>query len=99
VRAVHSKGHFRWKQRHDVFVSEVLWGERIGLLPMDERWYTVYFAQVPLGRFDSWQRRVLPLSRSLGFETDRAGAGEVSPSPAPLPLEAAEEKVSGMCPV
>jgi hypothetical protein len=95
VRAVHSKGQFRWKQRHDVFVSEVLWGERIGLLPLDERWYTVYFAQVPLGRFDSWQRRVLPLPAGVGFETDRAGAGEVSPSPAPLPLEAVTEKCQG----
>ena len=99
VRAVHSKGQFRWKHRHDVFVSEVLWGERIGLLPLDDRWYTVYFAQVPLGRFDSWRRRVLPLPAGVGLETDRAGAGEASPSPAPLPLQAAVEKVSGMCPV
>ncbi len=99
VRSVHSKGQFRWKKRHDVFLSEVLWGERIGLLPIDDRWYTVYFAQVPLGRFDSWQRRVLPLPAGVGFETDGAGAGEVSPSPAPLPLEATGQKVSGMCPV
>ena len=98
LRSVKSQGVFRW-QKQDVFLSEVLWGERIGLLPLDERWYTVYFAQLPLGRFDSWQRRVLPLPAGLGFETDRAGAGEVSPSPAPLPLEAATEKVSGMCPV
>lgn len=33
VRPVHAKGHSRWKHRHEVFVSEVLWGERIGLLP------------------------------------------------------------------
>ena len=59
VLTVKSHGHFRWKQ-HDVFVSEVLWGEPIGLLPIDERCYRVYFAQLPLGRFDSWQRRVLP---------------------------------------
>ena len=99
VRSVHSKGQFRWKKRHDVFLSEVLWGERIGLLPIDDRWYTVYFAQVRLGRFDSWQRRVLPLPAGVGFETDGAGAGEVSPSPAPLPLEATGQKVSGICPV
>jgi hypothetical protein len=42
VRAVHSEGHFRWKKRHDVFLSEVLWGERIGLLPLDEsQWQEV----------------------------------------------------------
>ncbi len=68
---VHCKGHFRWKKRHDVFLSEVLWGERIGLLPLDERWYTVCFAQVPLGRFDSWQRRVLPLPASCNRESVR----------------------------
>jgi transposase InsO family protein len=33
VRPVHSKGQFRWRKHHDVFLSEVLWGERIGLLP------------------------------------------------------------------
>jgi len=98
VRRVHSKGHFRWKKRHEVFVSEVLWGERVGLLPIDERWYTVYFAQLPLGRFDSWQRRVFPLPK-VSFYRDEAREGEASPSPAPHPLEAAEEKVSGMCPV
>ena len=98
VRRVHSKGHFRWKKRHEVFVSEVLWGERVGLLPIDERWYTVYFAQLPLGRFDSRQRRVSPLPK-VSFYRDEAREGEASPSPAPHPLEAAEEKVSGMCPV
>jgi hypothetical protein len=61
VRSVHAHGHFRWQKRHDVFLSEVLWGERVGLLPIDERWYRVYFAELPLARFDSWQRRVVPL--------------------------------------
>jgi hypothetical protein len=109
VRSVHAHGHFRW-QRHDIFLSEVLWGERVGLLPIDERWYTVYFADVPLARFDSRRRRVLPLppekkpEGGSAAEPDRfnmAGAreGEVSPSPAPHPLTETEEKVSGMCPV
>jgi len=66
VRSVHAHGHFRWKNRQDVFLSEVLWGERVGLLPSDERWYTIYFAHVPLARFDSWQRRVLPLPKMAG---------------------------------
>jgi hypothetical protein len=69
------------------------------LLPIDERWYTIYFAHVPLGRFDSWQRRVVPLPQAASFYRAEAGEGEASPSPAPHPLEAAEEKVSGMCPV
>lgn len=99
VRSIHSKGHFRWKKRHEVFVSEVLWGEPVGLLPVDERWYTVYFAHIPLGRFDSWQRRVLPLPKAVSFYKDEAREGEASPSPAPHPLGAAEEKASGMCQV
>lgn len=100
VRSVHAHGHFRWKNRHDVFLTEVLWGEHIGLLPRDERWYDVYFGPVLLARFDSGQRRVVPLPNGLGFVMAKAGAGDVSPSPAPLPRDgAAEEKVSGMCPV
>ncbi len=100
VRSVHSHGHFRWENRHDVFLTEVLWGERIGLLPQDERWYDVYFGPVLLARFDSHQRRIVPLPQGVSFVMAKAGAGEVSPSPAPLPLDAAEEKkVSGMCPV
>lgn len=54
VRSVRRKGHFRWKKQ-DVFLSEVLWSERVGLLPEDERWFTIYFAQYPIARFDSQQ--------------------------------------------
>jgi len=79
-------------------------------LPIDKRWYTVYFADLPLARFDSWQRRVMPLPPEKNPEGESAaepasfcvaGAGEeeVSPSLAPHPLLEEEEKVSGMCPV
>ncbi len=57
VRSVHSKGQFRWC-RQDVFLSEVLWGERVGLLPLDERWFAIYFAQLPIAVFDSRELRV-----------------------------------------
>jgi len=99
VRSVHAHGHFRWKKRHDVFLSEVLWGERVGLLPLDERWFTVYFAHIPLAQFDSWQRRIMPLPQAADFYQDEAGEEDKSPSPAPHPLTKPEEKVSGMCPV
>jgi transposase InsO family protein len=97
VRSVKSHGHFRWK-KHDVFLSEVLWGERIGLLPVDEECFTVYFAQHPVGRFFSRKLRVVPLPKPNRFCKDEAGEGDASPSPAPQTLSA-EEKVSGMCPV
>ena len=98
VCTVQHKGDFHWK-KHDVFVSEVLWGERIGLLPVDDHGYTVYFAQFPIARFDSRRAYLTPLPKpGVDYKAD-AGKGEASPSPAPHPLNRKEEKVSGMCPV
>jgi len=95
VCTVQQKGHLRWK-KHDVFVSEVLWGERIGLLPVNEHCYTVYFAQFPIARFDTRQAYLTPLPKAgVDYKTD-AGKGEASPSPAPHPLKPEDEKVSGM---
>ena len=96
VRSVRHHGNFRWK-RHDVFLSEVFWGERIGLLAEDDRWFTIYFAEIPVARFDSQKLRVMPLQNSEGF--NRAYAGEGVPSPAPHPQTREDQKVSGMCPV
>jgi transposase InsO family protein len=98
VRMVQHKGDFRWK-KHEVFVSEVLWGERIGLLPLDEHCYTVYFAQFPLARFDSRHAYLTPLPKQGLTTKADAGERDASPSPAPLPLNLKDEKVSGMCPV
>ena len=98
VLSVRRQGHFRW-QHHDVVLSQVLWGERVGLLPLDERWYTIYFAQFPLARFDSRRLRVLPLPKGKRVYKADAGEEEVSPSPAPHPLAEREPKVSGMSPV
>jgi len=60
VRRVHEHGQFWWNAER-VFISEVLWGERIGLLPMDDRYYRVYFATFPLAWFDSHELCILPL--------------------------------------
>ncbi len=100
VRSVRPHGHFRWKNKHDVHLSEVLWGERVGLLPEDDRWFTIYFAQVPIARFDSRMLRVTPLPKATeGSDHVGAGEGEISPSPAPHPLPEEDHNVSGMCPV
>ena len=98
VHSVRRKGHFRW-HKQDVFLSEVLWGECVGLLPVDDRCFTIYFAQFPLARFDSHKLRVLPLPQAKDRVMADAGEGEVSPSPAPHPLYESEQKVSGMSPV
>jgi transposase InsO family protein len=98
VRSVRPHGHFRWN-KSDVFLSEVLWGERVGLLAEDDRWFTIYFAQLPLARFDSRKLRVTPLPATEGFDSVWGGEGDASPSPEPHPLTEPEQKVSGMCPV
>jgi len=98
VRSVRRRGHFRW-QKHEVFLSEILWGERVGLLPLDDRWFTIYFAQFPIARFDSQQLRVTPLSMTRGLSKVREVEEDASPSTSPRPLVEGNQKVSGMCPV
>lgn len=97
VRSVHAKGYFRWK-KHDVFLTDVLWGENVGLLPEKNRWFTIYFAHLPLARFDSEKLQVIPCKTSTGFYKMWAGEGE-TPSPAPHPRTAPDQNVSGMPPV
>jgi hypothetical protein len=75
VRSVRHQGQIRWK-KHEVFLSEVLWGERVGLLPTDERWFTIYFSRFPIARFDSRKLRVLPFPEEKGFCIADAGEGD-----------------------
>jgi transposase InsO family protein len=98
VRRVPASGDFTWKGQR-IFLSETLIGEPIGLLPLDERVYTVYFAAFPIARFDSHRGVILPLPKQKDYVGAGAGEEEVSPSPAPHPLEQRSTKVSGMCPV
>jgi transposase InsO family protein len=97
VRSVRRRGHFRWK-KHEVFLSEVLWGEQVGLLPVDDRWFTIYFAQYPIARFDSQELRVTPLSMTRGF-SKISEEGNAFPSSSPQPSVEENQKVSGMSPV
>ena len=80
-------------------MSEVLWGERIGLLPVDDRWFTIYFARFPIARLDSRHSRMAPLPKATDFSKVDAGKGEIPPSPAPHPQIEQNAKVSGMRPV
>ena len=100
VRSVHKTGCFTWK-KYNVFLSEVLWGERIGLLPMEDDWFTVYFAQVPVARFTSRWHRVLPLLKPKAHRPNkqaaRTGSREASLDPVHQPSN--QDEVSGMCPV
>ena len=97
VRRVQPGGQFSWRHE-DVFVSETLSGKRIGLLPADDRWFTIYFAEFPLGRFDSRTRTVHRIPSARLFYSAEAGEGELSPSPAPHPLNP-DQNQSTMSPV
>ena len=70
VRRVDCSGKFSWKHEN-VFLSEVLRGEAVGLLPLDDRYYRGYFVQFPLARFDSYRLRVerLPASEKVEPES------------------------------
>ena len=99
VRSVHAHGYFRWKKQ-DVFLSEVLWGECVGLLPEDERWFTIYFAHLPLARFDCQKLEVIPWPKTKAFGSNpSAGKGDASPFPALPPSTGEAQNVSGMRPV
>jgi transposase InsO family protein len=98
VRRVRRRGTFRWGS-HDVSLSEVLWGQQVGFLNLDDRWFTIYFAQYPIARFDSQERRVTPLSITRGLWKVSEEEGDASPSSSPKPPVEGNQKVSGMCPV
>jgi putative transposase len=51
LRQVADNGLMRWKNRR-VFVSKVMGGEYVGLLPIDEAFYEVYYGPVLLGWYD-----------------------------------------------
>ncbi len=57
VRRVQKHGEFHWNNRN-VFLSEVLYGERIGLLPIDDRYHRIYLAWYPIARLDTQQLQV-----------------------------------------
>jgi transposase InsO family protein len=61
VRMVKAHGHFRWKKK-DIFLTEVLWGEPVGLMPMGEGLYNIYFADRKLVGFDSKRDKLVPLT-------------------------------------
>jgi transposase InsO family protein len=63
VRRVKPHGAFSWKHQ-DVFLSETLYGESVGLEPIDDRYWLVYFAAFPIARFDSHERTIQSLPKN-----------------------------------
>jgi transposase InsO family protein len=97
VRRVQWHGQFSWKH-HDVFVSETLTGECIGLQPIDDRWYTIYFAEFALGQFDSRTRTVHRLSPGPASTEREQGKGNCPLPLQPHPLNS-DQNLSTMSPV
>ena len=97
VRRVQLRGQFSWKHE-DVFVSETLIGERIALQPIDDRWYTIYFAEFALGQFDSRTRTVHRLPPASASKEREQGKGDPPPSPA-TPSPNPDQNLSTMSPV
>lgn len=82
TRAVRGCGQMGWKGR-DVRIHSALVGERIGLKPVDEGLWDIYFAKHLLGRFEERQGRVLPVVAGDAPGTTRRASGQER-SPASL---------------
>ncbi|MGA8740074.1 MAG: integrase core domain-containing protein [Terracidiphilus sp.] len=62
VRTIKSHDHFRWKKK-DIFLTEVLWGEPIGLLPINKEMRMIYFAHPPLARLHDATGTLFPIKQ------------------------------------
>src|SRR5208282_4336650 len=60
VRKVRPGGAIKWNGE-DVFVGKVLAGEYVGLAPLDDRRYQLYFLAQPLALFDAHGLRLQPM--------------------------------------
>jgi transposase InsO family protein len=60
VRRVRACGQFKWNG-HNIFISETLRNEPIGLELIDDDQWLVFFASFPIALFDSYQRSIHPL--------------------------------------
>jgi transposase InsO family protein len=80
VRRVFKHGQFFFNQ-HDVFLSKVLYGERIGLLPIDDRYLRIYLAWYPIARLDTKTMQVEKLwQEDRASEADAYGKVEIPKS-------------------
>ena len=60
TRAIREAGQMKWKGEN-VMISKALWGQEIGLKPISDGRWTIYFEDLELGQFDERQRRVQPV--------------------------------------
>ena len=58
IRRVRPSGQFWWKGS-DLFLSETLVGEPVGLEPIDDRYYQIYFGPIPVAKLDEYRRKLI----------------------------------------
>jgi len=63
VRWVHSQGDLRWNN-HQIYLSETLAGEPVGLRQTDNDRWDIYFATIKLAVLDIEHRRLIHLPRN-----------------------------------
>lgn len=71
VRRISQQGSLKWKSER-TFLSEIFAYELVGLRPLDERWWTVFYGPVQLGWLDTFRHRFhrrlnLRLRRQFGL--------------------------------
>jgi len=99
VRTIQSHGHFRWKKK-DIFLTEVLQGEPIGLLPIGDRLFNIYFADTPLAGFDAARGKLVRLSNPGWPKSSSLVSGHACPDTNDTNKNLPDKgNVSGMCPV
>ncbi len=58
LRKVLHQGDIKWKSKH-LYLSETVAGETIGLKQIDDRYYHIYFSDIPLARLDSFTFKII----------------------------------------
>jgi putative transposase len=98
VRRVQAHGHFHWKKQ-DIFLSEVLWGEPIGVEQEQDGTCTIYFADLPLACMDPATGKLIPLPTRVKPNQHACLGGPMGPPKQNNKNLPEKEKLSGMCPV
>jgi putative transposase len=62
TRKIQCCGEFHWAGKK-VFLSEALVGETVGFEPVDERYWILYFAHLPLARFDAKRLQIIRIHK------------------------------------
>ena len=64
IRSVRQAGEIKW-EGHRIYLGEVLAGENVGLEPISDEHYVVYFCKMPLGVLDDRRRKVWSVEAAI----------------------------------